>query len=70
MEPDVTTAPLSSGPLLAGVLSVVGILSIAPVITVVVLIVVIRGRKKGTLAVEIRNGIMFDFYLGLPHEFM
>ena len=47
----VSTGP-TMGPLLAGVLSVVGILSIAAVITVVVLIVVIRGRKKAAITVK------------------
>ena len=50
--PDATTAPLSSGPLLAGVLSVVGILCIAAVIIVIVLIVVIRGRRKTTRTLD------------------
>ena len=50
--PDATTAPLSSGPLLTGVLSVVGILCIAAMIIVVVLIVVIRGRRKTTRTLD------------------
>ena len=48
-DPIPTMAP---GPLLTGVLSVVGILSIAAVITVVVLIVVIRRRKKAAMTVK------------------
>ena len=55
LEPDVITAP---GPLLAGVLSVVGILCIAAVITVVVLIVVIRRRKKATMTVKNERFVM------------
>ena len=50
--PDATIAPLSSGPLLAGVLSVVGILCIAAMIIVIVLIVVIRGRRKTTRTLD------------------
>ena len=51
MGSDATIAPLSSGPLLTGVLSVVGF---AAVIIVVVLIVVIRGRRKATMT--LKNG--------------
>ena len=61
MGPDATTAPLSSGPLLAGVLSVVGILCIAAVIIVVVLIVVIRGRRKATRTLD--NGRSVILYM-------
>ena len=58
LEPNATTAPLSSGPLLAGVLSVVGILCIAAVIMVVVLIVVIRRRKKATMTLKNERFVM------------
>ena len=51
LSTDLEPAP---GILLTGVLSVVGILSIAAVITVVVLIVVIRRRKKA--AMTVKNG--------------
>ena len=59
LSTDLEPAP---GILLTGVLSVVGILSIAAVIMVVVLIVVIRRRKKGTIALKNGRFVLLCMY--------